>query len=1092
MKKYISILFALILSFCMFTQAYCIQIDGEVDDIQTAGAAYLYSKADSTAVINEKSKVIYGLKQGISKTELLSQYIETVDGVNVSVSDKIGTGVKLDICDSSGNKIDTYTIIIVGDINGDGFYNGMDSVLLKCLSNSLISKSIIDENILIAVDCNQNGQLDEADYEVLDAAGVFLEEINQTFILEDYINKYVNMKIKLPNVETYMYRVGNGNNVALSSLFEIDDATRPIDSTKVQLTTETIAGNASGKYTPNTTDWAQGTLKFSGTGIVKISISQGGDPLVLLLEVVDGTNATTAVSATSNNVVLLNDVKASSTLSVNGRTLFGNGFTVDMSSVSIPQFGGGINLSNGTLNNVQVIGPVYKNTAIYSTDELFSHTVRATGTSYIYNSYISNARCPLRVDNGTLYADNSVFDSGRYANIEVNGGNLNLNNVTTINQPRQTEKGLRVGIGIVLSETAINSQITATGYLKQYNWLAKSRDVNYCLGDNTAGEHPDTSNNAMTSLFNKMFSISLDNSYNGDRYVNTGIASMNSGASYATGSALSAYTSKNVSLGGSNGWVMSPKSSFDPVDSQKYYTKTDYEPTEQIPYVPSFTWSYPSTYKDGVVNLSFEQGSSVDFNPNILTVSKYGQKFNVSAQMNGTDYTGKSIKFNQAGDYTVTYTVTDPYNYNCDGTTAGSRTYTKTLKITVSETIPDIKAPDFTFRNSSGNISGTKTVEINGLTYIMPNVSATSSGLIGSKTISGKTVYCPIVEADFKNNTSDFNILYPIFTGVTIKNYTDVSGSSTTYTSSTNISSMPDGLKWRNDSEGFNNGKGWDSYGRDSSLGLYRKTGVIGSDQGERTVYVGFSFAAGNGQTYYYYIGYHIAAHTCPSSCFAEGTMLTLADGTQKLVEELTFSDKLAAWDFFSGDYTEKNAVLIVNHGKDYYPVVNSEFSDGTTLRTIGSHGIFDIEQNKFVYINTDNCKEFVGHNFVQYQNDGSYSVVTLKNVYVTEEYTTAYSVTTENAFNVFANGMLTVAPPEEFYCWMEMGDTLKYDTAKLNADIEKYGLYDYDTFSDLVTYDQYVAFNGQYLRIPVEKGIMSFDDIIELIDTYSEFMPVK
>lgn len=1089
MKKYLSVMLAIVISFFVFIQAYCIEINGN----PKSGAAYLYPKADSTTVIDNPSKFIYGLKQGINKNELLNQYIETADGVDIAVSDKIGTGVKLNICDSSsGNTIDTYTALIVGDVNGDGFYNGMDSITVKCLSASLLSENDLEEESLITADCNQNGQIDEADYEALESAGVFLEEIDQTYIHEDYLVKDVNMKVKFPNVEKYMYRVGNGNNVALSSLFEIDDITKPIDSTKVQLTIETLEGNASGKYTANTTDWSNGTLKFSGTGIVKINISQGGEPLVLLLEVVNGTNATTAVSATSNNVVLLNDVKASASLSVNSRTLYGNGFKVDLSSVSIARFGGGINLNSGTLNNVQVIGPVYKNTAIYSSDDNFSHTVKSTGTSYIYNSYISNARCPLRVDNGTLYADNSVFDSGRYANIEVGAGNLNLNNVTTINQPRQTETGMRVGIGIVLAETAVNSQITATGYLKQYNWLGKTRDVSYCVGDNTSGEHPDTSNNAVTSLFNKMFSISMDTSYNGDRFVNTGIACMNSGAPYATGSALIGYTSKSVSLGGSNGWVMSPKSSFDAVESHKYYTQTVYEPTEQIPYVPSFTWSYPSTYKDGAVNLSFEQGSSVEFNPNILTVSKYGQTFAVSVQMNGTDYTGKSISFNKSGDYTVTYTVTDPHNYDCNGAFVGSRTYTKTLNIKVSETIPDIKSPEFTFKNSSGNISGTRTIEINGLTYIMPDVSATSTNLIGAKAVSGKTIYCPIVEADFKNNTSDFNILYPIFSGVTIKNYTDISGSVTTYAASTNISSMPDELKWRNDSEGFNNGKGWDSYGRDSSLGLYRKTGAIGSDQGERTVYVGFAFAAGNGETYYYYIGYHIAAHTCPSSCFAEGTMLTLADGTQKPVEELTFNDKMAAWDFFNGDYTSKNAVLIVNHGKDYYTVVNSEFSDGTVLRTIGSHGIFDIDLNEFVYINSDNCKEFVGHNFVQYQNDGTYSVVTLIDTYITEEYTTAYSVTSENAFNVFANGMLTVAPPEKFYCWIKMGDTLRYGTEAFNDDVEQYGLYDYSAFSSFVTYEQYKAFNGQYLRIPVEKGIMSFDDIVELVDTYSEFMPAK
>lgn len=39
------------------------------------------------------------------------------------------------------------------------------------------------------------------------------------------------------------------------------------------------------------------------------------------------------------------------------------------------------------------------------------------------------------------------------------------------------------------------------------------------------------------------------------------------------------------------------------------------------------------------------------------------------------------------------------------------------------------------------------------------------------------------------------------------------------------------------------------------------------------------------------------------SGCFAEGTMITLADGTQKPIEQITHSDELLAWDFNTGKY---------------------------------------------------------------------------------------------------------------------------------------------------------------------------------------------
>jgi hypothetical protein len=54
-----------------------------------------------------------------------------------------------------------------------------------------------------------------------------------------------------------------------------------------------------------------------------------------------------------------------------------------------------------------------------------------------------------------------------------------------------------------------------------------------------------------------------------------------------------------------------------------------------------------------------------------------------------------------------------------------------------------------------------------------------------------------------------------------------------------------------------------------------------------------------------------------------------------------------------------------------------------------------------------------------------------------------------------------------------------------LKRDIQKYGLYTYDHFAQYVTYEQYVAFSGDYLKISVEKGYITFDQLLELIATY-------
>ena len=54
-----------------------------------------------------------------------------------------------------------------------------------------------------------------------------------------------------------------------------------------------------------------------------------------------------------------------------------------------------------------------------------------------------------------------------------------------------------------------------------------------------------------------------------------------------------------------------------------------------------------------------------------------------------------------------------------------------------------------------------------------------------------------------------------------------------------------------------------------------------------------------------------------------------------------------------------------------------------------------------------------------------------------------------------------------------------------MQADIEKYGLYTYEEFAEYVTYEQFMAFNGPYLKVLVGRGVVTYEQIIELISIY-------
>ena len=159
-------------------------------------------------------------------------------------------------------------------------------------------------------------------------------------------------------------------------------------------------------------------------------------------------------------------------------------------------------------------------------------------------------------------------------------------------------------------------------------------------------------------------------------------------------------------------------------------------------------------------------------------------------------------------------------------------------------------------------------------------------------------------------------------------------------------------------------------------------------------------------------------------------------------------------------------------------------------MKLIAEHGVFDYDLNKYVYITPENVKEFIGHRFVKHNLDGGYDIVTLVNGYVVEEYTEAWSITSAGASNAFASGLLTVAPPDDFYNWIEMDGKLHYNVEQFQNDIETYGLYTYDDFKDYVTHEQFIDWNGAYLKIAVEKGYLTFEYILELIDMYKGWMP--
>lgn len=964
--------------------------------------------------------------------------------------------------------------------NNNGAFNVGDEATVPCIY-------IHDGVMLINQYWRQSTGTDDDSVFLADGCEVVEVTLDTPIVIDGVsYDTWYQVQTKAPEFETvfentdkYLYRVGNSNEIKLSSLFKAVSPNSTIhENAKIEVKVESVDSTikVSGTYTPaSPTNWGNGTIKFTGTGLVKVTINN----YELLLEVVDGKNVTNVSELDSGkNNILLNDItiKSGGSFGVGNKTLYGNGFTFDIKGgTHAGNTQGVVTLAGGTIDNISIIGDIYTTYVDAMKEEYYNSAVACVGgNNKILNSYISGCRTALRcaTSSGSVYVENTTLSGGRLANALIVSGTLTLKNVTTVSEKQTVDGQTYLGFGVLVHEDANQDvRVNIEGDLTQYNWVSKD-DKSYLPG--SAANYVDTAFGYTQFVYN----------YDGTDYVNLGIISISGKVLSDKIKLPTGYSAQNI---GSNACVVSCDNS---IDSTRLNNGVPlyggYQANAYSPVPPTFTWNYPGEYNsaNNTIQVTFEEGSSYELNPNILTAKKNDSNLDIKVTMDGVDYTDKTITFTESGEHILKYTVTDKYNYNCKGEDC-TYDYSFEINVNVIVTASDAKHAEFTYTDGSA----TKIEEIDGKKYVMPDVTSTSD-TIASVTVSGTTVYMPIVTALYKDNSSDFNGYAPIFTAINITDYAGGVNTGTATTYNTSTKTLPS--TWgKSSGEPYIGGAAskTDDPVTYNSYGLCYES-LKGSNISEHTQTVCFYYTDNAGETYYYYIQYKFEAHNKPSSCITSDTLITLSDGTQKRVDELNFNDKVLVWNFFTSNYDIKDISILVNHGYDYYDVIYLNYSDGTILKLIDEHGIFDYDLNCYVYISEDNINDYINHRFVKQNINGNYDIVTLTSARVKKEYIEAWSISSSETSNVFASGLLTVAPPDIFYNWITMGDKLQYDVEQLENDIEMYGLYTYEDFKDYVSYEQYVAFNGAYLKIPVSKGIFTFEYIIDLIELYIQYMP--
>lgn len=143
-------------------------------------------------------------------------------------------------------------------------------------------------------------------------------------------------------------------------------------------------------------------------------------------------------------------------------------------------------------------------------------------------------------------------------------------------------------------------------------------------------------------------------------------------------------------------------------------------------------------------------------------------------------------------------------------------------------------------------------------------------------------------------------------------------------------------------------------------------------------------------------------------SCMIEGTQITLADGTTKAIEDITYDDELLVWNFYAGRFDKAKPTWIkVAEVAPKYNLV--KFSNGAEVGFVGAggekgyHRIFNKEAGAFTY--TGNFKE-TPNGTTTFAQDGTFPTVISQEV--VEKSVKFYNVITDKHYNLFANGILT------------------------------------------------------------------------------------
>ena len=187
---------------------------------------------------------------------------------------------------------------------------------------------------------------------------------------------------------------------------------------------------------------------------------------------------------------------------------------------------------------------------------------------------------------------------------------------------------------------------------------------------------------------------------------------------------------------------------------------------------------------------------------------------------------------------------------------------------------------------------------------------------------------------------------------------------------------------------------------------------------------------------------------SCPYNwCLIEGTMVALADGTSIPIEQVNYDTLLKVWNYETGSvgaeypaWIEKAATTIT------YRI--TRFDDGTELKTAGWHGVFDVDKNEFVSI--DSGEFGVGSRVYKVNDNDELEAITVTSIEFVNEEVNYYHVVSSQYYNILANRVITTDGAVYLSNLYGFDENIKWPAIRQEIMSDPNNLYSYSDFEDI------------------------------------------